>query len=526
MSDKNLIGRALILTVISILILCGTTLGQEQVGSIVTELPQPDIPQPQMFCGYCHVLTYPNIVQKGYELWKKGKHNKFGCVECHYPPKGMKSLYEPKASGVEEPVTHIPKNPPDRFSYLKLGGNSVQTRPRVVDASCMTSNCHSRPDDKFKTKKIKFTEKVPFVHEPHLDEKKQIEGQKINCTSCHQHETEAKKFEVSKQSCHLCHFTNVKFNEGRGRCELCHELPKKPIQTSGQQPITHEMLKNEKVSCGSCHYEMIQAPGRAKYEAYFENGVLKAALVLGAGNTKRENCLSCHDQPKSLKEWANKKLMHEKHVTVKTARCFDCHQPIIHKKADAKETSIESPPKEKPTHALHEKLMRNQFLIDSCTACHPEPHRLQSILRVGEKRKGVPKTPGFHFIAKANCMACHQEAGVTKKGEKILKASAKTCVACHKGRENLLQEWKKELDDVMQETREIEKEALDALAEVEARLTPEKVSEAKKMLQEGKETFNLVQFGNGVHNKKYAMYLLDAAMTSYEDLLDYLEDAD
>jgi hypothetical protein len=51
------------------------------------ELPPPNVPQPQLFCGYCHVLTYPGIVQKGYDLWKKGKHNKFGCVECHYPPK-------------------------------------------------------------------------------------------------------------------------------------------------------------------------------------------------------------------------------------------------------------------------------------------------------------------------------------------------------------------------------------------------------------------------------------------------------
>jgi protein-arginine kinase activator protein McsA len=182
-----------------------------------------------LFCGYCHVLTYPGIVQKGYELWKKAKHNKFGCVECHYPPEQKVGEL---ATMVEIKPSHIPKAPPARFSYLQLGGETILTRPRVSDASCMTAACHGKPDDQFKTKKIQFTEKVVFVHEPHLDKKKQIEGQMVNCTSCHQHETDQKKFEVSQASCYLCHFKNVKFNEDRGRCELCHALPTKPIQTS------------------------------------------------------------------------------------------------------------------------------------------------------------------------------------------------------------------------------------------------------------------------------------------------------
>jgi hypothetical protein len=385
----------------------------------------------------------------------------------------------------------------------------------------MTANCHGKADDKFKTKKIKFTEKVPFIHEPHLDKEKQIEGQQINCTSCHQHEAEKRKFEVSKASCHLCHFTNVKFNEGRGRCELCHELPKKPIQTSGQDPITHEMLKNSNVSCGSCHYEMIQASGRAKYEAYFEKGVLKTALILGAGNIKKENCLTCHDQEKALKEVQNKKLMHEKHVTVKTARCFDCHQPITHKKAELKQAALDKPASQKSTH---EKLMGNQFISDSCVVCHPEPHRLQRLLRVGPKLKDVSETPGFHLTARANCMACHLEKEITEKGETVMKASAKACIMCHPGRENLLKDWKTDLDNVMKETIEIEKEALEALSEARPKLSKPKLTEAEKMLEQGRQTLNMVQFGNGVHNKKYSMLLLDAAMTRFEDVIDLLEE--
>ena len=295
--------RILIMAVVAALALISPALGADMMTQLLTGLPQPDTPQPQFFCGYCHILTYPTVVQKGYELWKKDKHNKYGCVDCHYPPKGAKTPSQSPTAGTAAENKHIPKKPPDRFSYIRLGGDTINTRPRIIDASCMTANCHSKPDDKFKTKKIKLGEKkVNFVHEPHLEKKNQIEGQQINCTSCHQHETEEKKFEVSLASCYLCHFTNVKFNEGRGKCELCHELPKKPIQTSGENPITHEMLKEAKVSCGSCHYDLVQASGRAAYEAYFEEGLLKTAVVLGAGYIKKESCLACHDQAKALKE--------------------------------------------------------------------------------------------------------------------------------------------------------------------------------------------------------------------------------
>jgi len=485
------------------------------------ELPPPDVPQPQLFCGYCHVLTYPGIVQKGYDLWKKGKHNKFGCVECHYPPKEVAEKPSGSTTTVEIKPAHIPKKPPARFSYLQLGGETIMTRPRVTEASCMTAACHGKPDDQFKTKKIKFTEKVAFIHEPHLDKKKQIEGQMVTCTSCHQHETETKKFEVSQQSCHLCHFKNVKFNQDRGRCELCHELPQKPIQTSGEKPITHQVLKDAKVSCGSCHYDVIQASGRAKYEAYFEKGVLKTALVMGAGDIKKGNCFACHDQTKALKEVANKKLMHEKHVTVKNARCFDCHQVIRHKKSVADQAVAA---KADDNKTMVQKPMSERFITDSCLACHPGPHQLQRQLAEGLKRKDVPATPGFHFKARATCLACHLERQFTKKGTPVLMASAKTCAGCHPGRQKLLEDWKADLENMIKDTLEVQKEALDAMSAAKAKLAEPKLTEARNLLKEGQQNLKMVQFGNGVHNKKYALYLLDAAMIRFEDVLDYIEE--
>jgi hypothetical protein len=70
----------------------GNVLAQSGDTQLKLDLPPPEVPQPQLFCGYCHVLTYPGVVQKGYELWKKGKHNKVGCVECHYPPGASASM--------------------------------------------------------------------------------------------------------------------------------------------------------------------------------------------------------------------------------------------------------------------------------------------------------------------------------------------------------------------------------------------------------------------------------------------------
>jgi hypothetical protein len=499
---------------VAILVCAGTVLGAEKNVPLKMELPPPEVPQPQFFCGYCHVLTYPGVIQKGYELWQKDKHSNVGCVECHYPPGASASLNSSATSAGVTGASHIPAKPPGHFSYLPLGGDIIRTKPQIADASCMTAACHGKPDDKFKTKKIKFTEKVAFVHEPHFDKKKQIEGQQVNCVSCHQHVTDQKKFEVNQTTCHLCHFKNVKFNQDRGRCELCHELPKKPIQTSGDKPITHEILKGAGVSCTSCHLDVIQGSGGAKYEAFFENGELKTAMVLGTGGISKERCQSCHDKQKELKEEKNKKLMHQEHVTVKNARCLDCHQPIVHTKADL----------EKPADKDHAMLNLKQSIQYGCAACHPEPHRYQRLLAEGAKRKDVFASPDPMYKARTNCMGCHVEKKLTKTGLKTMMASAGTCVQCHtKDHKKMLDDWKTELVKEVQEAKEIEQEALEALEDARSRLSEDKLAEAQQMLTEGRENINIVQFGNGVHNKKYSLLLIDAAINKYDELIEYVE---
>ncbi len=48
---------------------------------------------------------------------------------------------------------------------------------------------------------------------------------------------------------------------------------------------------------------------------------------------------------------------------------------------------------------------------------------------------------------------------------------------------------------------------------------------AQTLLSQGRGFMNIVIRGNGVHNKKYAIMLIDAAITSFEDMMDFVEDA-
>lgn len=486
--------------------------------------PALSIPQPQFFCGTCHIMTYPSIINKQYELWKKSKHNETACVTCHYGPDKSKATGDTTAG-------HLPSQPPQYFTHLKIGGDVVQTRAKIDDATCMTDNCHGKPDDQFKTKKIQFTEKVTFVHQPHFEAKNQIKGQKIGCTNCHRHETNLKKFEVSKDSCYLCHFMGTKLNEARSRCELCHKLPEAPIKikaptqepkddwdsdkdtsktepTQGEpaqtKPITHAMLKQAGVACTSCHFELVQSGTGATYSAFFENGILKTAVVYGVGQIKKENCLACHDKEKDLKQAMAMELMHQRHTTDKTARCLDCHQPVVHIKAK-----------------LEERLPQDDdpVLLAGCMTCHPVPHYYQRVLTSGYKNPAYGHVPDSMYGTSVNCLGCHNEQITLPKGQTVLKASGKTCVSCHdKTYEKTLKEWKAELNDKIKSISQMEKEILKTLDNVKTRLSKDKLNEAMGQLKEAQEDLKIVQFGNGVHNKKYALMLLDESLKRFKKL--------
>jgi hypothetical protein len=470
----------------------------------------PDV-RSQFFCGYCHVLSYPKVIKKAYLSWKESKHKDIGCVQCHYPPEQLnyqvpehEKIPKDRKDTSDKSAMDFMKTELEVLSrlitVLNMDSSVPTTKPRLDDRSCTASKCHPKTgkgkEGEYWTKKIEFAtyEKadktkviVPYVHEKHFDPKTWIEGQELHCTSCHQRESEGKHFEVNKDKCFLCHFKNLALNEKRGKCAMCHEVPTAPLQKQKKEgageeekPITHKSLEEAKVACESCHMH----------------------LVKGSGLVKKEECLNCHDNGDQIEKGLfDKKLMHEKHVAAQSAHCFNCHEPIEHKPSDFIEVAK-----------------------SECSTCHPNHHKYQAILLAGKDFKNVQGTPGLMYGVKTNCLACHKEDRIVK-GEEVRHGSGKSCAGCHTEKhEEMAKEWKDKTNEELAGAKEIEKELLDAIENASGKASKKKIKEARQMLKEGREYLALVEYGGGVHNKKYSVMLLDAAMNNFEDAIDLLSE--
>ena len=433
------------------------------------------------FCTQCHIM------KTAVETWKKDKHTmgshskikkSVDCIECHYAP-GDKMNPKIKFRGLGQ-----------LFSYIATQDKEVRKRAVVNDASCLTAECH--PKEKFFEKKIDYKSKyktefkgelVPFTHKTH--DEKTIEGQKLRCSSCHIHHNAGKHFEVPKELCFLCHFRAAKENEGRAKCAVCHVISTEALKAKreGEEktgeskaiPMTHKGLEKAKVACGSCHME----------------------LLLGKVEVRADSCIECHHgQTTEIMKWAkDKKKMHEEHVTKQTARCLSCHQPLEHKKSPYLDAAI-----------------RN------CATCHPEPHRDQKLLISGEGGNGLGKFPIAHDVMKTNCLGCHTKDGHDEKGRKVRVAETKSCVECHadKEMEKQAKKWKRDISEELKVAREVEKEAVAAVEEAKGKLPEAVIKKVLALLKHGQENIRIVDAGGGVHNKKYAILLIETGVQKLE----------
>ncbi len=498
----------LAITFILILVTRAYVYGEEKAHPVESP-PAATEPKTQFFCGGCHVLSYPRVMEKAYTSWNTGKHKDVGCVKCHYPsetldvkisehekiPKDKETALE-KKTGIQFMKTEL-EVLAKLITILNMKESVVRTRPRIDDRNCTASKCHPKNSEskegEFWTKKVEFVELIregkpkvviPYVHKTHFDQEKYVEGQEMHCTSCHQHETNQKHFEVSIDKCFLCHFKNLELNAGRSKCSLCHEVPTKPLQTQKTEdnpdeiPITHKLLEEKKVPCKSCHLQ----------------------LKRGNGKVRAKNCLDCHEDEESVtKEAGNKKLMHEKHVAAQNAHCFNCHNAIEHKETDYMDAAIEQ-----------------------CSVCHPGHHRYQKMLLSGIGGVGVPPTPSLMFFAKTNCLGCHKEEGIAD-GEPVAHGTGKACVGCHKEKhEKMAKDWKDSTDVELISVKETEKKASDAVKSAKGKASEKKMNEAIALIKEGQGNLNIVEYGGGVHNQKYSVKLLDQAMNRFEDAIDLL----
>ncbi len=424
------------------------------------------------FCGTsCHIMDKP------YKSWQADKHGKAGkeeisCVVCHYAP-GEKMTLHAKFKGLGQ-----------LFTYLSTDDKEVRRATHIADISCSTAQCH--PSEKFMDKQLTYgkEKKVKFTHKAHYE--KTIPGQEMHCTTCHIKASDEKHFEVPKEQCYVCHFRNTEFNKGRAACNLCHEIPTTPLQSQkkdapldpDQAVITHQSLEKAGVSCESCHYQVITG---------------ETDLIPGS-------CEKCHSDKMVLEKRYEMKLMHTEHVAKQKAQCADCHQPLIHKEGDFIEAAR-----------------------INCASCHPDHHSLQKALLLGAAYGGVPETPSLMNPVKTNCQGCHDKPEI-HKGEEILRGSAKSCVDCHtKDHEKLLADWIKEVQTEVSFAKEEKARAEGLIVKLKDQLSEEQIAEFIKTLATGQKALDLVEFGNGVHNKKYSIMLIDEGLNSVYTVLDELE---
>lgn len=189
------------------------------------------------------------------------------------------------------------------------------------------------------------------------------------------------------------------------------------------------------------------------------------------------------------------KLMHDAHITKQTARCVNCHQNIAHEKANYLDVTIQN-----------------------CAICHPEPHLYQKLLIAGEGGKGIDKAyPVKHHDMKTNCLGCHTKDGHDEKGRKVKQGEEKTCIACHdKEAGEQGEKWKKDVADSLNDARDIEKRAIDAIEKAKGKVPATNLKKSLALLKNGQENLKIVDAGGGVHNKKYSMLLIDTAIDNLE----------
>jgi hypothetical protein len=189
-------------------------------------------------------------------------------------------------------------------------------------------------------------------------------------------------------------------------------------------------------------------------------------------------------------------------VAGRRADCLNCHEPSRH----------------------GAKLDYLDDIRTNCVQCHADQHRFQRILLTGERvSEGLSPVPGLMDAVKTNCAACHIKIK-HGRGQLVKTGSGDTCVKCHTpGHSKMLDDWKQTLESEVSFIKEVEAEALAALVAAEGKLDVEKLNEARETIAVGQELLNIVQFGNGVHNKKYAIMILDEAISNFEDTIDLLD---
>jgi predicted CXXCH cytochrome family protein len=326
----------------------------------------------------------------------------------------------------------------------------------ISDASCLREGCHSR---RILSGKVNFGN-ILFDHTPHLLEMRR--GMRLRCTSCHSQIVQGEHMTVTTSTCFLCHFKRVPGEKTLDDCNICHGAPSSPVQYLGVK-FDHTDAIKRGVTCLSCHMNVIQ----------------------GNGEVSKDRCFSCHTEPEKLEKFNDALLMHDNHVTKHKVDCLRCHDQIRHQMPEAAQ-SVEM----------------------ECTSCHPNHHQAQKELYLGMGGHGVNLMPDPMFLIRVSCTSCHiYHKGNPYQGSTAY-ATPAACMSCHGT------QYGKMLDQWQSQMKQNLSIILPSLDEAQRRLSGVKgdgadLQEAKRDLNQAADNINLVRYGKGVHNIRYAANLLE-----------------
>ncbi|MEN8155203.1 MAG: NapC/NirT family cytochrome c [Acidobacteriota bacterium] len=403
--------------------------------------------------GFCSTCHF---MKPYYESWVNSSHKNVTCTDCHFPP-GLKNKLKGKMTAASMVVNYFT-------------GVYKKSKPwaEISDASCLRSGCHETRNLKGK---VKFKKNIDFDHAPHLEGLRR--EKQLRCTSCHSQIVQGSHLSVTETSCFLCHFKGIEGEiEVISKCIKCHTPPVKGENNSDEIKYDHSNILTRKISCYKCHGKM----------------------VVGDGAVPRNRCNNCHAEQGKIDLYDDTELMHKNHITDHKIECIQCHTEIQHK-----------------------SVARTEEIIPECSSCHTDPHKLQLMMFTGKGGRNVPDHPSSMFESGLNCKACHQHhnfsVSLVEKGDTLV-ANGQSCEPCHgKGYNKILMNWKNQTEKKISQLKRIFPLIK---KEIETIVDKSRKRRSEQIYKDAEFNFNMVKFGNSIHNISFANKLLDQ---SYKMLL-------
>jgi len=407
-------------------------------------------------------------------------HSHF-CSTCHYMKPFYQSWETSSHNHIECNSCHYPPGLKSKFrakfeGLLQVGRYwsklYLKSKPwaEIPDESCLKEGCH---DKRILEGRVRF-KKVVFDHKVHFTDLKR--GKSLRCTSCHSQIVQGKHITVTESSCFICHFKESEHYPRISDCDHCHH--KEDLISEKTSRYNHSLVFDGGFDCNKCH----------------------SHTILGAGEVPRENCYKCHWETDRLNQYDDTDLMHSSHIYSHKIECNQCHLEIQH------------------------KIVKELEAIADCQTCHPEHHKAQKILFIGEGGKGISHpTPNIMLEKGLSCKGCHifheEKGGQVFKSETLV-SKAQACESCHgKGFARIMRDWEisteKKLNKIKAIYRRISQEIRDT--------KNAKREKAQELLAEAAFNIDIVDRGKGVHNVEYSQELLSASYKKVVDALNVID---